>query len=520
MPLEQYSEGFFKGQAYALVIGISNYLYGKKPGELTGGNQFLHLKCAANDAEDFANFLKTNGMIPYNVRTLINEQATLSGIRTELDKLAQNCQQLESKDEGPLVVIFFSGHGMVDSQNRHYLLPWEAMGNSLFGTALLHKDFLSCIDAIKTNRLVVFTDACHSGVTGDEGAKGTVAPPELGEGMGRYSIASCLPGQFSYEVEGARNSIFTEKLLQLLRCEEPDAIPEDTIDIFPLYTELRKRVKAAAKEHGWEQEPTVPKLDGGTGIILAINQRRREAAIKTKQQIDDARKEFLNKVCRELAKREIDKKAIIQARLESYVLDRLTNENLTEFFSLFDEYCESYRTSKKLEPDYIDLIVAKYNRVSNRALASTETPSQSPSKGVDAFISAPQAATAATKTPDPQRSAPAADLSQLPAAPLISTQEDKEERRQLLPEDVDAILAKSETELDFYSEARQLRNYLRLPISQPEFAKQISAISRKRTDDLAGNLLQEIIRLFKEKWPKAPIVQTQTVSSLISARIQ
>jgi uncharacterized caspase-like protein len=126
-----------------------------------------------------------------------------------------------SGERDPLVIVYFSGHGMCDAGPRHYLIPYDAQRDKLRATALWNKEFNFCLDELGTNRLVVFLDACHVGDIGMEGIKGAPLPqynPQevLGERKGRYVLASCKPEQISYESE--TNGIFTRHLLELLSC--------------------------------------------------------------------------------------------------------------------------------------------------------------------------------------------------------------------------------------------------------------------------------------------------------------
>jgi len=387
------SEDFIKGPAYALVIGISDYHFGKYPGDELKANEFAKLKCAAKDAMDFADFLKNNGMIEYNVEPLIDKEATLRNIKSKLGILAQKCRQSELGDKKAMVVVFFSGHGMVDDAGSHYLLPYEAEASDLFGTALRHQEFQSYLDQLHTDRRVVFLDACHSG-TGREpnakgGEQGYSPTAELGAGAGLYTIASCTGGQLSYE--GAKNGIFTEHLLKLLRCEDPSAIPKEDIDITDLYPVLKRKVLEAAKG---KQMPTFNAEGESTGIILAINQQFRDQRIKKAKdaaaeqaRIDketaEAKKRFLEDVCGRLAINSTPQKRVISRQLRTYVESGVRN-GYPEVFQLFEDLFEMFLVDS-LAGNYSDLLVDEYLTASKQPKSSKESRSQSPSKANDGF---------------------------------------------------------------------------------------------------------------------------------------
>jgi len=518
MDVERYSEQFFKGPAYALAIGISQYLNGKKPGEVIDETDqknkkklFHDLNYAAKDARDFAGFLQKNGMIGFNVKILDDENATLTRIKTEIDELAKRCRVAADSDQAaikPLVVVFFSGHGMVDARGRHYLLPWEAEADNLVGTALWHKDFWNYLNEIDTNRLVVFLDACHSG-TKPERAKGvaTYSPlAELGEGQGRYSIASCGPGEYSYE--GDSNGIFTETLLSLLRCDDSDAIKEEAIDIFHLYPALRDRVKAAAGKYG-PQEPMVNEMSAATGIVLAINQLARDKRVKAEQQNQEKRVEFLQKTCSELTRNDTSQKKIIRSQLKAYIDDGKKVEGYGDFFDLFDAFSDACQRSEPVPGNYCDLLVREHKNAGSQPKSSKESRFQGPPKGTDEFIPVELQSTASS----PARPVPSLTPVLAAIPPVEATK-----RCQLAVEDQNYILAEAERNLDFYDETKLLRDQLNQPIFEEQFSQQVHAIGKERNDDATSKLLKEIIRRFREKWPNAKVVETQKLSSIISGQ--
>src|SRR5262249_20332052 len=279
MPPVEYSDTFYEGPAFALVIGISEYLYPRLARENADPKEleFDDLKFANQDALDFADYLKKNGFIESNVVYLINKEATRAKIKGALENLNEFCDQ--SKPQIPLVIVYFAGHGMVDNKGRNFLLPHDAEPDNLVGTAIQNREFNDQLNDLDTNRLVVFLDACHGAAMAPGGArdgrKDLYDQEGLGEGSGRYLLASCTSGQKSYEhkEETGKNGIFTDHLLQLLKCETKDFDEQriEKISISDLYKVLKKKVQDTVKEIYKEKQEPVLKAEGdATGIILAI----------------------------------------------------------------------------------------------------------------------------------------------------------------------------------------------------------------------------------------------------------
>lgn len=204
---------FDKG--HALVIGVANYA---EVGSLPGA--------VLNDAQDVASVLQSSdycGFPAANVRMLLDDKATLSAIKGALADVASAAGPEDT------VVIFFSGHGARFSRGAaetSALVSFDCKRNDLLSTTLTEADFSAALAKIKAKRLIVLIDACHAGgasaFKGDEGRDIDFGFDEkslqrLAEGTGRVIMASSRANETSLVLAGARNSVFTGKLLEALR---------------------------------------------------------------------------------------------------------------------------------------------------------------------------------------------------------------------------------------------------------------------------------------------------------------
>jgi Caspase domain/TIR domain len=391
---EEHAPDSYNGPAYALVIGIKEYEHGREPGQVLEDHEFPNLKVADKDALDFANFLLNYKFISYNVRVLINDEAQLANIRDEFEILRRNCKQ--SGVENPLVIVYFSGHGWADADGRNYLIPYEARRNKLYSTALLSRDFSLCLDDLDTNRLVVFLDACQAGTVGEEGVKGAYDfHRDLGPSDGRYVIASCGPNQKSYEWKEKDNSIFTGRLLELLKCETNDfdnlEFPE--VDISDLYPVLRDKVVATAqKEYGAAQEPE-GEIKGRKGIILAINER---VSDRRQQKSDEETvRVFLDLIVTAIAKNSRSgPKSTMATRLKSYVYNQDKSAGYDEFYGTFDDQLSDWKEkgdAYSLE-EGCNLLFASHGFASGAA-TSRKPKTQEPAAPPDSLVTADKSGT-------------------------------------------------------------------------------------------------------------------------------
>jgi WD40 repeat protein len=140
-------------QRWAVVVGVSEY---KNPG-------IPSLKYADKDAESLAKFLRRpegGGYDSNHMRVLLNKDATLANVR---DALINFLNQAIDMD---LVLIYFAGHGAPEParpQNM-YLLTYDSDPTALGTTAFPMWDIQTVLSRyINAKRVIVFSDACHSG---------------------------------------------------------------------------------------------------------------------------------------------------------------------------------------------------------------------------------------------------------------------------------------------------------------------------------------------------------------------
>ncbi len=166
------TEKVFHDQYWAVVIGVSEYRDTNVP----------PLRYAHRDAEDFYELLVTprekgGGGIPKsNVMKLTNRDATSINIRGAITDFLKN------PIEDDVVIIYFAGHGVPDPTrpNVPYLLSYDSDISRPGATAVRMQEIQDAIKYyIKSNKVIVFADACHSaGIGGDVATRG-LAPSEL-----------------------------------------------------------------------------------------------------------------------------------------------------------------------------------------------------------------------------------------------------------------------------------------------------------------------------------------------------
>lgn len=199
-PLTPHSSSITPGATYAVVIGISDYQSPDIP----------DLRFADRDAEAFANFLRSSrglgssSLDAGHLKVLINTDATLAQVAMAFSWL------MEVAQEGDEVIIYFSGHGDVESVSflqPGFLLCWDAppkvyMAGGAFSLQML-QTVISSLSLGNKADVVMIADACHSGkLSGSSIGGSRITGSNLAEKYANeIKILSCQPDEYSIEGE-------------------------------------------------------------------------------------------------------------------------------------------------------------------------------------------------------------------------------------------------------------------------------------------------------------------------------
>ncbi|MEL6355563.1 MAG: caspase family protein [Bacteroidota bacterium] len=235
--------------ARAVIIGVSNYQ----------DESINDLTYADVDAQLFADFLQSpagGSLADQHLRLLTNEQATLARIEAALSWLVKDVQ------ESGLAIIYFAGHGDVENESEQgtaYLLAHDTPKNN-YPLNALSLDFLDqkiTKLAAKNVRVVVISDACHSGsLAGDANNGRQATARKLMQRQGdELKILSCQPYELSQEGTewGGGHGVFSYYLIDGLK-GLADADDNDVVDLHELELFLQDEVWKAT---GRTQHPDI-----------------------------------------------------------------------------------------------------------------------------------------------------------------------------------------------------------------------------------------------------------------------
>lgn len=230
-------------QKYALIIGISRYR--------NNARGIQNLEYAYEDARSIYEFLQQpagGGFARENMLLLSNEQATVARIREALTNF------IAKASVNDLLLIFFAGHGSPDPSalQNLYLIAHDTDVTDMPETALSMPRLRSYLDQnIKSKRVVLLMDACHSGGFTTEGTR------DLGNNLanqyldrllyqeeGRAIITSSDVNERSRESQkwGNGHGVFTYYVLEGLK-GRADTNRDRFVSVGELFRYVRQKVR-------------------------------------------------------------------------------------------------------------------------------------------------------------------------------------------------------------------------------------------------------------------------------------
>jgi hypothetical protein len=248
-----------KNHLHAIVVGIDTYEHLRD-----AQGRRVDLRLAVKDATRMAGVLASSAMRNYygagnSVRTLTDRDATAAAVIGALEGVVARATSDDT------IVLHFSGHGLAGSNGEFFLALSSTTAADLAGTAIAWSRIADVLKSSKA-RVVVFLDACHSGLTaGASGATNDDAVAALVSGARAPLLvfAASKGRQNAYEAERLGGGVFTWALSQLLEADRQsfDLNGNGVIEVSELYKGLRSAVGQETAKAGWDQSPWLVRQD-------------------------------------------------------------------------------------------------------------------------------------------------------------------------------------------------------------------------------------------------------------------
>jgi uncharacterized caspase-like protein len=232
---------------YVLAIGISAY-----PGD-------LRLHYAAHDAEAIAEAFRTKSAALFRTveaRRLTDADATRQAILAGLTWLRK---QMTQRD---VAVVFYSGHGLRDSEGSLFLLPIDGDPEDLLASAVSDDQVKKALAGLP-GRVIALLDACHAGAVGGDRRKGTDGLTDalvrdlVTDDYGVIVMASSMGREESQENNAYRGGAFTVALTEGLT-GKADLNKDGVVYLNELDAYITDRVKELTRgqQHPVTAKPT------------------------------------------------------------------------------------------------------------------------------------------------------------------------------------------------------------------------------------------------------------------------
>ena len=233
----------------ALLIGVSEY-----------GEGIPSLSAPLNDVEAMKQVLENPNMGGFDeVETLKNPDPT--SMRLKIQQIFAK----SSKDD--LVLLFFSGHGITDDNNRLYLAT-KGTSKDFYKATSVPATFVHDVSLESyAKRQAIILDCCYSGAFAEGWQTKSVGldlKQELG-GEGRVVLTSSTATQTSFQQEGEDLSLYTKYFVEGIETGAADQDEDGKIYAH----ELHDYAKAKVQEEKPKQQPGIIIDREGFNILLS-----------------------------------------------------------------------------------------------------------------------------------------------------------------------------------------------------------------------------------------------------------
>jgi hypothetical protein len=176
------------------------------------------------------------GLVPSDNVRLVTER-TMAEVLREMEDF------LRSGTRNDTLILYYSGHGLLDQSNELFLCTRDTRTDRLRSTAIKASDIRQMIDESAAATTVILLDCCHSGRF-----KGGDVPAALA-GRGRFVVTSSRSGELANDTD-VRNhaSLFTHHLVQGMLHGAEDRDADGVVNLSELYDYVHQALAAHGRQ--------------------------------------------------------------------------------------------------------------------------------------------------------------------------------------------------------------------------------------------------------------------------------
>lgn len=194
---------------HLLSVGLDKYQSG------------LSLKFAEDDSNAVSKLFESNLYQPGERVLLLNEKATLQGIKAAVDEIAAKAEPQDA------FVLYLAGHGTVVGDN-YYFLPYDVKIDSdqaLESSALSSQQLAEALREVPATKQLMVLDSCRSGAAvgvvsryfaSRSGLEEVRSQQLLARASGTFLIAATKGEEYAYEIPQLGHGVLTYAILESL----------------------------------------------------------------------------------------------------------------------------------------------------------------------------------------------------------------------------------------------------------------------------------------------------------------
>ena len=179
---------------------------------------------AENDAREFVKAWQVLGSDASDCITLLSSHATKTAIESSFKRF------LNGVEKGDTVVFFFAGHGIAYN-DESYLTTHDTQPGDIRSTSISLATILKQIRESKSDRVLLFIDACESGLPINDGMR-SITSKFSGEEMRQFckdashhiAFAACKVDESSWPSSTLKHGIWSYSVIKALSGDAKDAL--------------------------------------------------------------------------------------------------------------------------------------------------------------------------------------------------------------------------------------------------------------------------------------------------------
>jgi ubiquinone/menaquinone biosynthesis C-methylase UbiE len=244
---------------------------------LVGNSKFASLpalRCPEEDVEAMKQVLTDENICWFSpVSALLD--APHNEIFTRINEV------LRDADKEDLVLIYYSGHGLLDNRGRLYLAANNTDPSLLHATAVSVSAIRDCLSQSRCQRFVLILDCCYAGAAtadfrrNNSGISTDFASGETVEGIGEFVMSASNAIQRAEEKQGDSLSLFTKHIVEGLSNSSADTDGDGVVCLDELYSYVKDRLAGEGR-----QEPLQWVSGSGASFIIGRTPRSRENLVQ------------------------------------------------------------------------------------------------------------------------------------------------------------------------------------------------------------------------------------------------